>query len=139
MLITARTEQTMIDPFKKLKNVSLQFGLIVNENKTKYMKCTRKETQLNKLTVDNKHIDQVRSFSYLGTIVNGNNILEEEIRERIAKGNKAFYTNKALFKSNLVSWKSKLKLYWSVLRPIVVYGCETWVLKESIIQTRSVL
>jgi len=35
-------------------------------------------------------IDQVRSFSYLATIVNGNNKLEEEIRERIAKGNKAF-------------------------------------------------
>ena len=34
--------------------------------------------------------------------------------------------------------KSKLKLYWSVIRPIVVYGCETWVLKESIIQKLSV-
>jgi len=77
------------------------------------------------LIVDNKHIDQVRSFSYLGTIVNGNNTLEEEIGERIAKGNKAFRANTALFKSNLVSMKSKLKLYWSVIRPIVVCGCET--------------
>jgi len=39
-----------------------------------------------------------------------------------------------LFKSNLVSRESKLKLYWSVIRPVVVYGCETWILKESIIQ-----
>jgi len=31
-----------------------------------------------------------------------------------------------------------LKLYWSVIRPVVVYGCETWVLKESIIQNLSV-
>ena len=45
---------------------------------------------------------------------------------------------KTLFKSNLVSRKSKLKLYWSVIRPIAVYGCETWVLKESIIQKLSV-
>jgi hypothetical protein len=29
-------------------------------------------------------------------------------------------------------------LYWSGIRPIVVYGCETWVLKESIIQRLSV-
>jgi hypothetical protein len=36
-----------------------------------------------------------------------------------------------------VSRKSILKLYWSVFRPIVVYGCETWVLKESIIQRLS--
>jgi hypothetical protein len=62
----------------------------VNENKTKYMKCTRRETQSDRLKVENMQIDQVRSFSYLGTFVNGNNTLEEEIRERIAKGNKAF-------------------------------------------------
>jgi hypothetical protein len=37
-----------------------------------------------------------------------------------------------------VSRKYKLKLYWSVIRPFVIYGCETWVLKESIIQTLSV-
>ena len=132
ILITARTKQTLIDNFEKLKNISSQFGLIVTENKTKYMRCTRKETQLDGLKVENMQNDQVSSFIYLGTIVNGNNTLEEEIRERIAKGNKAFYANKTLFKSNLVSRKSKLKLYWSVFRPIVVYGCETWILKESI-------
>jgi LPS sulfotransferase NodH len=37
-----------------------------------------------------------------------------------------------------VSRKSKLKLYWPVIRPIVVYGCKTWVLKESITQRLSV-
>jgi len=87
----------MTDNFEKLKNISLQFGLIVNENKTKYTKCTRKETQLDKITVGNTQIDQVRSFSHLGTTVNGNNTLEEEHRERIVKGNKEFYANRALF------------------------------------------
>jgi hypothetical protein len=38
--------------------------------------------------------DKFRSFSYLGTTVNENNMLEEGVRERIAKGNKAFYANK---------------------------------------------
>jgi len=32
----------------------------------------------------------------------------------------------------------KLKLYLSVIRAIVVYGCETWILKESIVQKLSV-
>jgi len=73
----------------------------------------------------------IPSFSYRGKIVNGNNTFEEEIRERIAKGNKAFYANKALFKSNLVCRKSKLNLYWLVIKQIVVYGCETWGLKEN--------
>ena len=63
----------MIDTFKQLKSISFQFGLIVNETKTKYTRCTRKETQLKKLIADNKHIDQVRSVSYHGTVVTGNN------------------------------------------------------------------
>jgi hypothetical protein len=37
-----------------------------------------------------------------------------------------------------VSRKSKLKLYWPVIRPVVVYGFETWVLKETILQRLSV-
>jgi hypothetical protein len=66
--------------------------------------------------------------------VNGNNALEEEIREKIVKGSKTFYANRALFKSNLVSRKSKLKLYLSVIRQFAFYGRETWVLKECIVQ-----
>jgi len=46
ILITARTKQTMTDTYEKLKNISIQFAVTVNENKTKYMKCTRKETQI---------------------------------------------------------------------------------------------
>ena len=55
-----------------------------------------KERNSNRLTVGNIQIDQVRSFSCLGTVVNGNNRLEEEIRERIVKGNKAFYANRTI-------------------------------------------
>jgi len=50
----------------------------------------------------------------------------------------SFCANKTLFKSNLVPRKSKLKLWWSVIRPTAVYGCETWVLEESVIQKLSV-
>ena len=95
---------------------------------------THIKIQLDKLTTGNIEIDQVKTFRYLGTIVNGNNTLEEEIRGRIVEGNKTFYANRNLFKSNLVSRKSKLKLYWSIITPTVIYGCEAWVLKESIIR-----
>ena len=47
ILITARTKQTMTDTYEKLKNISIQFAVTVNEKETKYMKCTRKETQIN--------------------------------------------------------------------------------------------
>jgi hypothetical protein len=63
--------------------------------------------------------------------VNSDNSIEEEIQHRVTLGNKAYYTNQFLFKSRLVCKKSKLKLYWSIIRPIVTYVCETWALKET--------
>ena len=64
--------------------------------------------------------------------VNSDNSIEEEIQNRMALGNKAYNANQFLFKSRLVSKKLKVKLYWSIIRPTVTYGCETWVLKETI-------
>jgi hypothetical protein len=50
----------------------------------------------------------------------------------VTLGNKAYYGNQYFIKSRLVSKKLKLKLYWSIIRPIVIYTCEIWVLKETI-------
>ena len=70
----------------------------------------------------------------MGSIINVSNSIEEEIKERIVLGTKAYYANLKIFKSRLVTKQSKLKLYGTVIRPIVTYASETWVLKEAIIQ-----
>ena len=44
---------------------------------------------------------------------------------------KAYHANQILFKIRLVSKKLRVKLYWSIIRPVVTYACETWVLKET--------
>ena len=62
------------------------------------------------------------------------NSIEEEIKERIVVGTKAYYANVKFFKSRLVTKQSKLKLYRTVIRPIVTNASEIWVLKETIIQ-----
>ena len=58
--------------------------------------------------------------------------MEEEIKERIAVGNKAFFANKKIFQGKFISKNAKLKLYFSVIRAVVTYACETWILKETI-------
>ena len=64
--------------------------------------------------------------------VNTDSTMEEEIKERIAVGNKAVFANKKIFQSKFISKKAKLKLYISVSRPVVTYACKTWILKETI-------
>jgi hypothetical protein len=62
---------------------------------------------------------QVQSYKYLGSTVNSDNSIEEEIQNRITLGNKAHCANQFLFKSRMVSKKLKMELYWSIIRPIV--------------------
>jgi len=42
-------------------------------------------------------IEEVNNVKYLGTIVNKDNLIEEEIKERIAASNRAFFVNKKVF------------------------------------------
>ena len=64
--------------------------------------------------------------------MNSDNSIEEEIQHRITLGNKAYHDNQFFFKVRLVSKKSKLKLYWSITRPIITCDCETWGLRGTI-------
>jgi len=47
-------------------------------------------------------------------------------------GNKAYYAYQKKLTSKLLSKKAKLKLCWTIIRPVITYASETWVLKESV-------
>jgi hypothetical protein len=76
-------------------------GLNINEDKTKYMQIKRTGTKdMTHLKFDNFAFEPVENFNYLGSILNADNKMNLEIAERIAKGNKSFYSNAKLIKSN---------------------------------------
>jgi competence transcription factor ComK len=56
----------------------VEVGLIINEKKTKYLKCTKKDTRPENLYINNLHIEQVQQNKYLGSIINDSNSIEEE-------------------------------------------------------------
>ena len=68
------------------------------------------------IDITQTHLEQLKSFKYLGSIVNGNNSIEEEIKGRISLGNKAFYENQDIFKSKLLTKNSKLRVYKTLVR-----------------------
>jgi len=58
-----------------------------------------------------KHLEQLKFYKYLGLNVNGDNSIEEEIKERTDLGNKVQYAHQKIFKSKLISKKAKIKLH----------------------------
>jgi len=81
--------------------------------------------------IKNFNFEAVHSFTYLGSLINVNNDNSAEIKKRILMANKGFYGLKRQFRSPFLSIKNKIKLYKTLIRPVLAYGSETWVLSKS--------
>ncbi|PSN49965.1 hypothetical protein C0J52_08777, partial [Blattella germanica] len=128
-----RSKQSAIEISEKLKACSLHYGLVINTKKTKFLKCSKNERNNVPLVIagTNSQIEQISSFNYLGTIINGNNVMEEEIRNRIILGNKAHYVNKSLFVSRLATKNTKVRLYQTMIRPEIKCVDGTWIIRTN--------
>jgi hypothetical protein len=65
----------------------------------------------NNTDVNSKYLLHVKSYKYLGSIVNGDKSSEEEMKKRISLVNEGYYANDKIFKSiSIFKKKAKLKL-----------------------------
>ncbi|KAJ4427935.1 hypothetical protein ANN_23945 [Periplaneta americana] len=72
--------------------------------------------------------EEVEKFKYLGATVTNINDTREEIKRRINMGNACYYSVEKLLLSSLLSKNLKVRIYKTVILPVVLYGCETWTL-----------
>jgi hypothetical protein len=68
----------------------------------------------------------VAKFKYLGTTLTSQNDIRDEIKSRLNSGNACYYSVQNLLSSRLISKNLKIKIYKTVILPVVLYGCETW-------------
>ena len=59
------------------------------------------------------------------TLANKNSIVEE-IKSRLRSGNAFYHSVQNLFSSRLLSKNLKIKIYRTIILPVVLYGCEAW-------------
>src|ERR1700744_3058784 len=93
------------ESFVEMDMEARKVGLVVSEDKTKYMVLDRSHgTRIGQnLTMNEYNFEVVQSFKYLGSIVNVANDLDEELKTRTIQDNRCFYALKHLFRSNEVS------------------------------------
>ena len=68
----------------------------------------------------------MEEFKYLGTTLTNQNSIQEEIKSRLKLGNACYHSVQNLLSSSLLSNNLKIKIYRTIILPVVLYGCETW-------------
>uniref|UniRef100_A0A8D9AYK2 Craniofacial development protein 2 n=1 Tax=Cacopsylla melanoneura TaxID=428564 RepID=A0A8D9AYK2_9HEMI len=128
--IIARTKDRLIEVYKEIEKNGIELGLCVNIQKTVYMKMSASEDRrtLQDLQIENANFKGVTQFTYLGELVNNEGKTSTAIKERLQRGNRAYFANLKLLKSKLITRKTKLKIYKTLVRPVITYGSENWTL-----------
>ena len=80
------------------------------------------------MKTDISSIERVEEFKYVGTTLTNKNSVQEEIKSRLKSGNACYYSVQNLLSSSLLSKNLKIKIYRTIILPVVLYGCETWLL-----------
>jgi sorting nexin-29 len=105
-----------IDTIKKntetLIDASMEFGLEINVEKTKYMLLSRPQNigQNLDIKIANRSFENVSQLKYLGTTVTNRNLIQEEIKRRLNSGNVCYHSVQNLLSSRLLSKNLRIKI-----------------------------
>jgi hypothetical protein len=119
---------TVTENAEALVVATKEIGLEVNIDKTKYMFMSRdwNAGRGHDVNIDNISIERAVEFKYLGATLTDQNSVNEEIKSRLKLGNSCYNSVQNLLSSSLLSRNLKIKIYSSIILPVVLYGCETW-------------
>ncbi|KAJ4445580.1 hypothetical protein ANN_12261 [Periplaneta americana] len=122
--------QTIRENTEILLEASKAIGLEVNLEKTKYMIMSRDQNIVRNgnIKIGDLSFEEVEKFKYLGATVTNIKDTREEIKRRINMGNAYYYSVEKLLSSSLLSKNLKVRIYKTVILPVVLYFCETWTL-----------
>src|SRR5215469_2101286 len=76
--------------------------------------------------INNSAIERVEEFKYLGMTLTDQNSIQEEIKSRLKLGNACYHSVQNLLSSRVLSKNLKIKIYRTIILPVVLYECEAW-------------
>ena len=107
-----------------LRNTAKSTGLDINVQKTKCLRVNA--AQNSPIMLDGEPVENVSKFTYLGSILSETGGSDEDIRARIGKARHAFVTLKPVWRNRNIRLNTKLRLFNSNVKTVLLYGCETW-------------
>src|SRR5678815_4452599 len=107
--------------------VMMEWGMKINREKTEIMTISRQGEHA-EIWMEGTQLKQTSRFKYLGVIFDEKGWIDSELRERITKYSKNVGMLYPLMMQRGVPVEVKVTIYTTILRPILLYGSECWVL-----------
>jgi hypothetical protein len=130
--IVGRSQSAVRDAYLALEGEAAKVGLKINEQKTKYMIAARNDRTIRDMgqsvAIGDKHFEVVKEFVYLGSLMTPKDDVSLEIQRRIQTENNCFFGLRKHLQSSYLSRQTKFTIHKTLIRLVLLYGSETWVL-----------
>ena len=104
-------------------------GLRINREKTKVLRINHQDQE--PITVYGLPLEEVLEFLYLGSIVDISGGTDADIKARKGKARAAFKRMRNVWCCSGLSTRTKVRIFNSTVKPVLLYGCETWRMNET--------
>jgi len=122
--LLSHRHQDMQSKTTSLDKTGGRAGMKVNIPKTKNMRINHSND--NPIVLRGEQLEEVDKFPHLGSIVSKDGGTDQDIGTRIGKATTAFKLLAPVWRSRTISIKTKLKLFNSNVKSVLLYACETW-------------
>jgi hypothetical protein len=86
----------------------------------------QKAGQKHSIKVANTSFEDVAKFKCLGTTLTDQNCMHKEIKSRLNSLNACYHLVQNLLSSHVLFRDIRVKMYKTIILPVVLYGCKTW-------------
>ena len=111
----------------KVKEKSEKIGLKLNFQKTKIMASG----PITSWEVDGETVETVADFILGGSKITADGDCSHDITRHLLLGRKAMTNLDSILKSRDITLPTKVHLVKAMVFPVVVYGCESWIIKKA--------
>ena len=125
--LMAESEEELKSLLMKVREESEKVDLKLNIQKTK----TTASGPITSCQIDGETMETVTDFIFLGSKITANGDCSHEIKRRFLLGRKAVTNLDSILKSTDITLSTKVHLVKTIVFPVVMYGCESWIIKKT--------
>ena len=123
----AESEEELKSFLMKVKEESEKVGLKVNIQKTKIMASS----PITSWQIVGETMETVSDFILGGSKITADGDCNHEIKRHLLLGRKVMINLDSILKRRDITLPTKVHLVKAVVFPVVMYGCESWTIKEA--------